>query len=259
MGRPVELSWPEYDFLWEHFDLGSFHPILDIPSHGRTFAERDDLRRAAWRSLSARGLGEPGDFDPRLEKWLRRLAGPEWELDGRLHPRLDQPRVSALIAGRGAQATVAVLDRRALGLCSVTRARASATAVSLLPPCPPGTGQSVTVPADDLDAAAKRAGSDPSVFAAALASRGVGRADAGKLAEVVGNTMRVAHFGAARTPRFQRRVRASYVVSVYDTDRHRYLFTRRPSAARHWVTLAPGTESAITRQIEELFGTLPRS
>ncbi|MGQ0841242.1 ESX secretion-associated protein EspG [Actinokineospora sp.] len=253
----IQLSLAEYDFLWEHWELGPFPTILDIASHGSTVAERDGLRRAAWTSLAAKGLGEPGGFDPRLERWLGRLARPEWELDARLHLRSGGPRTSALIGWTGADAVVAVLDAGRLGLWVESSARAVSAAVSLLPAHPPGTGTSITIPADTLDAAAARAGSDRTAFARALLSHGVGRDETNKLADVFGAVVRLGHFGFAHTPRGRAaRERADHVVSFYDTHSHRYLFTRKASGDRHWVTLTPGTDAAVARQLDELRGTL---
>lgn len=48
------------------------------------------------------------------------------------------------------------------------------------------------------------------------------------------------------------RQRASHVVSVYDTPTGRFSFTRRDE----WVTLVPGAEATLTRQMDELLAQL---
>jgi hypothetical protein len=140
-----------------------------------------------------------------------------------------------------------VLDADRLRLHTVPRDRISHAALALLPEHKPGSGNSITIPAQTLDSAA-RAGNDPAAFAKALAALGVGPNEANKIVHVTANVSRYAHFGAARTPPQGRRRRAGYVVSVYDTTHGRYLFTRR----HHWVTLLPGAEAAILRQLNEL-------
>jgi hypothetical protein len=254
----IDLSWAEYDFLWEHYELGSFQPILEIKSTGRTMDERDELRRAAWKSLAAKDLGNEHDFDPRLRRWLGRLAHPVWELDARLYLTASGPRVTGLIAWSGTDATVAVLNVDLLTLWTVPSARASSAAVWMLPQHPPGTGSSITIPGDTLDSAARRAGADRDALARALVAEGLGKGESNKLADVAGSVVRLAHFGAAHTPRGGERRRADHVVSVYDTHQHRYLFSRKPSGDTQWVTLTPGTDTAITRQLDELCGALAR-
>lgn len=242
------LSWLEYDFLWEHLELGRRPPILDIDSHGRTFDERSELRAVAWKSLASKGFGAPGNLHPDLETCLRVLARPEWEVDGRLHLSTDGPRTSVLIGANGARAAVGVLDADHFSVWRTSATGLSRALVAQLPTHPPGTGVSITLPAETLDTCAARAGSDADALQRALVSAGVGKDEACKIVEVTRQVVRFGHFGAARTPRHGDRLRADHVVSFYDNPLGRYLFTRRAL----WVTLAPGNAAAITRQVQEL-------
>lgn len=246
------LSWAEYDFLWEHLELGRRPPVLEINSHGRTFDERAELRAAAWKSLAGKGIGEPGDVDPELVRCLDVLARPEWEVDGRLHLAADGPRTSVLVAARGAKAAVGVLDVDHFAVWSASPAGLARVAVAQLPDHPGGDGVSITLPAEMLDRCAARAGSDADALRRALVSAGLGKDEARKIVAVLGHVVRFGHIGAAHTARHGDRVRAGYVVSFYDNPSGRYLFTRRPSGGTLWVTLAPGTTDAIARQVDEL-------
>lgn len=248
VGRPVTLSLLEYDVLWEHLRLGAFPPILDIDSRGATLAERADLRAKAWASLAGKGLGRPEAPDERVTGLLNRLARPEWELDARLH-LASGPRTSALFAWHHRWATVAVLDGRGLTLNAVRTDQVAHTAVSLLPAHQPGTGLSVTLPAATLDKAAHAAD-----LQQALVAKGLGKDEARKIAEAWRDIVHFGQFGAAYTPVGGDRARAPHVVSVYDGAR-RYLFTRKGD----WVTLAPGTDAAITRQLDEMLTALPKA
>lgn len=255
MSGRFTLTWPEYDFLWEHLALGQRPPILDIDSHGRTFDERDELRAAAWRSLAGKGFGGPDDLHRDLESCLRLLARPEWEVDGRLHLSADEPRTSVLLGANRDKAAVGVLDDTHLTVWRTSATGLARALVAQLPPHPPGTGVSITLPTETLDACAARAGSDPAALQRALVSSGLGKDEARKLVDVLGQVVRFGHLGAAHTPRHGARQRADHVVSFYDNPLGRYLFTRKAS----WVTLAPGSPPAITRQVEELLDSLTKA
>lgn len=250
MGQIISLSVLEFDIVWEHLQLGPFPPVLEINSHGATLDERAELAAQVWESLADKDLGWPGSVDRRVAFRLRQLARPELELDARLHLSTAGPASRALIAANNSVATVAVLGAEHLTLRTVPSDVITAEALGLLPEHPPAGGPSITLPATSLDAAIE-AGTRES-FAGALISAGLGAAEARTLAAVAGAVFRFAHFGAARTRRFQRRHRADHAVSVYDTPRGRYLITRKPSADRHWVTIASGTVTAITRELDEL-------
>lgn len=252
------LSWLEYDFLWEHLELGRRPPIIDINSHGRTFDERAELRADAWKSLARKGFGEPGNIHPDLESCLRVLARPEWEVDGRLHLSADGPRTSVLIGSARTRGAVGVLDAGHFTVWPTSATGLARAMVAELPAHPAGTGASISLPAETLDRCAARAGSDPDALRRALVAAGLGKDEARKIVEVTGSVVRFGHLGAAYTPRHGERQRAGHVVSFYDDPVGRYLFTRRPSGGSQWVTLAPGTTAAITRQVDELLHGLAR-
>lgn len=246
------LSWLEYDFLWEELRLGRRPAVLDIGSHGRTFEERGSLRAAAWGTLASKGFGEPGCVHPELEDCLVLLARPEWEVDGRLHLSAAGPRTSVLVGAVGGRAAVGVLDAMHVTVWRVAVTGIARALVGQLPDHPAGAGASITLPAATLDACAGRAGDDSDVFGRALVGAGVGKDEARRIVEVAGRVVRFGHLGAAYTPPHGSRVRGNHVVSFYDNPLGRYLFTRRDL----WVTLAPGSTAAVTRQVEELLNGL---
>lgn len=252
MGERISLSWLEFDVLWEHLDLGPHQPVLAVPSPGRTAREREEARAKAWTSLAAKELGRPDAPDERLVRWLTALVCPAWELDARMRLTPNGPGTTALIARTGRHARVAVRGNGDVTLWTVPHDQLVNTAIRLLPSHPQGAGRSTTLPASVVDEAADGAGASADRFLRALVAAGLGRSEARKVADVLGNVIRLAHFGAARNRPDGTRQRATHVVSVYDTPAGRFLFTRR----NEWVTLVPGAATALTRQIDELLAQL---
>jgi hypothetical protein len=209
--------------------------------------------------LAHKGFGEPGDIHHDLERCLRVLARPEWEVDGRLHLSADGPRTSVLVGSNGAKAAVGVLDADHLTVWPTSATGLARALVAQLPAHPPGTGVSTTLPAETLDRCAAQAGSDPDALQRALVAAGLGKDEARKIVEVTGHVVRFGHLGVAHTSRHGDRMRADHVVSFYDNPLGRYLFSRRPSGGALWVTLSPGSPPTITRQIEELLHSLARA
>lgn len=247
----ITLSWLEYDLLWEHLQLGAQPTVLAIDRHGVTTEQRARLREQGWSTLAAKGLGTPGAFHRDLEQSLRLLANPRWEIDGRLH--LDaSPRTSTLIAANADRAVLAVLRPDEFTLYRLAPTGLAQAAVEQLPGHPPGNGVSITLPADTLDAVAEVAGEDRLRLQRELVGRGLDRADARKVTEVLGSVIRFGQFGVSGKDRTGRRTRGSHVVTWYDTPGGRYLFTRRTSGGQPWATLAPGSDAALRQQLTEL-------
>jgi hypothetical protein len=250
------LSWLEYDFLWEHFQLGSRPTLLDMNSHGHTFGERAQLRHEAWASLRAKGLGEPGHFDGWLADRLTVLARPRWAVDGRLHIDPNGPRVSVLAASAGRVAVRAVFTADRLTLTGVEPADLARAAVAVLPPCRSAHGPSIRLPADQLDSVAAGSRDDRYRLQDRLVAGGVRRDDARQIALALSTVRRVGSFGLSHTPPRGKRRRADHVITFLDAHDGqrigRYLFTRKPSNGGQWVTLV-GTDSArLTIEISQL-------
>jgi ESX secretion-associated protein EspG len=204
----------------------------------------------AWQSLWDKDYGTPDDVEGALEWCLRALAAPEWEVDARFHLS-EGPRTSVLLASRGRYSVVSTLDSTRLVLRTSEADRLVRDAVALLPDHPPGPGRSITIPAEDLDAAARRAGQDTSALTGELRRRGLESGQAGEIAGVLADVRRFGQFGVGRTRRGGTRARAAHVVSFYDTSEARFSFTRKRGGVRDWVTLVGADGYLLARQIEE--------
>lgn len=246
---------------WEHLGLGEFPTILAIPAHGDQLDERRALRREAWESLEAKEYVDRGELDGALAGWMRMLARPEREVDARL--RLDPagPRVRALAAGVGRYAVLAVLTADEFSLREIDESALARSVVSLLPDHATPRARSVSLPAEVLDNAAKRAGESSSRMENLLVDARIPRPDARLVASVLGNVVRMGQFGAAGRERRHGGVgprhRGSYAVSFYDTPEGRWQFTRRPSGdGREWSTLASADQGRLIHAVTELLGRI---
>ncbi|ACU38364.1 ESX secretion-associated protein EspG [Actinosynnema mirum] len=252
----IALSRPEFDLCWERLALGEHPTVLAIPSHGATARERAAVLADAWDALRARGLAGRGGLDPRLAGWLALLARPDREVDARL--RLDAgPRVRAVAAAGRGRAVLAVLTAERLLLEEVDEDALAASVVGLLPPHATPRSRSISLRAADLERAAARADRSAAGLEQALREVGLPRQDAGKVAEVLGNVVRMGQFGAATRPTRPdgpgRRERGPYAVSFYDTPEGRWQFTRRPDdTGQQWSTLSPADHRRLAHAVAEL-------
>jgi hypothetical protein len=252
--KPIAISALEFDVLWEHLRLAEMPLVLRVPSPGRTYTERRQLTASAWLSLTDRGLcnGKLA-VDDRLANLLRLLESPHQEIDGRFGA---SKGVRLLVAATGDDAVFALLTKHGLTLADIPVTGLAREALSPLPRIPAGPGESITVRATDLDAAAIAA-TDTDTFELALCRRGLSPRDAGTLRRMFGTVRRQGQFGAsARTRRGHRR-RAPHVIGFFDTDEGRYLQLRRttPDGAT-WSTISPADTRLLAAQLTELLADI---
>lgn len=255
--EPVELSFSELDVLREHLGMESLPLVLKVPSPGRTHAERRELVERVWRGLDGRGLCGTGGLHERLERMLLMLAAPRYEVDGRCW--LDRSvRVFAAGSGRSEsdEAVVVTKEDGTVSLRPAAPTGLAREAVSAaLPAVPVGTGRSVTLPSETLDAAVSEAADDLARLHESLLSRGVRDADAEMLAGMLEGARARGQFGVAvRRPRSGRR-RAEQVVGFFDSERGRYTQLRGASPSGElWTTVAPADRRGLVGRLETLLG-----
>lgn len=249
---PVTISALEFDVLWEHCGLDEMPLVLKVPSPGRTDEERALFVREAWSSLESRGLGRPGDPDPRLVHLVSQLSRSDREIDGRLW--IGSP-LRLLAAATGDEAVLATLSGSSLTLRSADATGLPRFALSVLPPAPAGPGRSLTLPTADFEAAAQ-ASRNRRELESALLGRGVRPSDAAELASMIGDVVHQGQYGSATRDRWRRRIRAPRVVSFFDTPDGRYLQLRRADPdTEPWTTISPADPRRLLQHLTALHTT----
>jgi hypothetical protein len=247
--EPITISALEFDVLWEHLRLAEMPLVLRVPSPGHTDTERGELVAQAWRSLADRGLGRPLTVPDRLARLLRLLEYPDREIDGRFGATKG---VRLLVAATGDDAVFALLTKRDLTLVEIPTTGLAREALAALPSVPAGPGESITMRAEDLDAAAASATS-PEAFESALCRRGLSTRDAAVLRTMLGNVQRQGQFGAAARNRWGHRRRAPHVIGFFDTAAGRYLQLRQTAPdGTAWSTISPADTRMLTSQLSDL-------
>ncbi|HEX4722656.1 MAG TPA: ESX secretion-associated protein EspG [Pseudonocardiaceae bacterium] len=254
--EPIAISAVEFDVLWEHLRLTEMPLVLRVPSPGRTHAERRELIASAWQSLSRRGLCHRLSVDDRLANLLRLLESPDQEIDGRFGATKG---VRLLVAAAADEAVFALLTKHGLTLSEIPVTGLAREALAALPHVPAGPGESITVRAADLDAAATRA-PDADAFEVALHQRGLSPRDATTLRRMLGNVRRQGQFGASARTRNGHRRRAPHVIGFFDTEAGRYLQLRQTTAdGVEWSTISPADTRLLTTQLADLLANITAS
>lgn len=253
MAKPssVVLSAVEFDVLWESERLPRRPVALDVPSPGRTRAERADIVAATWDGLRRRGLAGHARAVPEITDALALLAAPSRAVDAWVWT---DHRISALAAGSGGQAVLAVVDRSEVWLIPARDSSLAEAAVSVAGQHPAATrGHSVSLPAAVLAAADAEAGGSPAAMITRLTERAVPLSEAQAVAGMLAGMSLRGQFGAQRRARDGRMVRAGRVVGMHDTPDGRYLFLTRPSTdGSDWSTLTPAGNDRIAGCLWEL-------
>ena len=250
---PVRLSTVGFDLLWERLALGAYPLVFPLLSHGGTDTERVRLLDAARAELLADEVLDGPDVAPRVRTWLRTLAEPAEEVHVR-RVATTGVRRGTVVRGPGGDAAAcvrAVLEDATITLDGVDEAALVTAAVALLPDAPAGAGQ-VSAPTDDLAAAFAAGAAGAEAFTAAARHLGADRDDALALGRALVTTHASTQLGVATGHGGARRAHPDVVV-VHDTERGRYVVTRRAAPdGTSWSTLRPATPAQLTRAVLEL-------
>ncbi|MCE7005305.1 ESX secretion-associated protein EspG [Kibdelosporangium philippinense] len=244
------LSALEFDVIWESERLPDRHVAFDVPSPGKTHAERAELVRKTWKALEARGLAQSGRATPELVDKLEILAHPQVSIDVWVWAGRE---VKAFAAMAGREAQLAVVDEGKVWLIPARDSALAESAVSVAGELGSGGGRSVSVPNDLVVGADEESGGDTRKFVTALESKGVLLAEAHALTSMLNGISTRGQFGAERRHRDQRIVRAERVVAFHDTGSGRYLDLVKPSPdGRMWLTVSPADNHRLATFVWEL-------
>ena len=237
------LTAVEFDVLWDDLGLGPTPAVLRLASPGRTRAERREVQTAGLRALGERGLAGPTGAGPELARLVRLLARPVEQLELRGW----WGRSVRAVAARGQDA--GVLAVRQDGTVTLTACESLPSGlIGTLPPVPPGTSRSGTVPTGVLAGALATAD-----VVTALTAENVPLPEARMLDRVLGATDRSAQVVALGFDRWGGARRVGGVLGILDSRHGRHLMTRSvgPDGVE-WTTVAPADTRGLRRRISEL-------
>ncbi len=175
MSGPIRLSLAAVDVLYEL--LGCCGPgdrpyPFDVPHHGRTTAERADIRAAVLADLTGRRLVSDGEPEPDLADALVLLGRSERTIAAVGMLDAARPPLRARAAAGHGRCVLGVLDDHGLRLDDVRPSTMAAAVVALVPDTVRGPGHSVTTAAEHPAAAERPAAAAPGGYLAKANRRG---------------------------------------------------------------------------------------
>ena len=254
-GAEVVLSTSAYEVAWVHAGLGEMPIVIYVPPRGFEPGQRQAVIRDGFAELQRLGLADRGRLHPDLADSLALLARPRHAVDLRMGT--DDGEVRALAAAAGDLGVLAQLAGGRLRLRPVRGSSIVREIVALLPDHPAGPGTAVSLPRDQIEPAARAAGSSPYAFADALIQDGTAIGTARALARMIDGPIRRGQFGAAVRDRDGTRRPAPRVVAFHDTQRGRFLIEEKRSPdGRIWTTVAPADSQRLGQHLARLLDEL---
>ena len=248
----VELSATEIEVCWKQLQLNDLPIVIDVPTLGRTDAERRQLVARTLDGLRERQLFGDRGVAPDLTDLLVTLAQHRWAVEAWL--LLDRP-VRALAACRGEVGALAIVDGNRVRL-TPCRPHYLFDELIRLAGLRAGPGRSVTVRAENLDAAAAVAGQDLRRLAEELIHRGERDDDAHALATMCAQHNHLGQFGALARDHLGRQTAGRRVIGLHATPEGWYSQLRRPGHGGIFVTVTPASREVVTTQLRELLAEL---
>ncbi|MET0235463.1 MAG: ESX secretion-associated protein EspG [Kibdelosporangium sp.] len=249
--RGVVLSHLEFDLLWEdHTGQRPPYPI-EVPSHGTTAAERDELGEQVFAALEQAGLVAGDDIDPGLRELFDLLDRPVWSVDALV---FGEKALRVLAARKENQGLLAVLDDQEIFLEPIRDDELVAAMMSVVGDLPGGPGEPVRLPREALSTAMDtyvRKGYDG--FERELAAVGITGRMVRAAATLVESKRTCAGQLGANGPGGR-----SPVLSWYDTSAGRYAVTVEDAGLERLATLTPANGAWMTRRLSAMLDQVAR-
>ncbi|TWH18973.1 ESX secretion-associated protein EspG [Prauserella rugosa] len=248
----IRVSASAFDILWADLCAGPPPGVLDVPSGGRTGAERARIREDVYANLAERGLVPDGRLDPALTERLAVLASAPVTVEGEFLFDLDDPHplravVAARTTGRG---VLAVQPQRTIGLAAVGEGREFAEAAAVLPDVEAGPGNGVSLPSTALAAA------DDPVFGEVSGSRAHERQLREVLAIQARPVLAAGQFSVYRLGAGSGRRNRVGGLTWFLTDVGAYTGVTAPGAdGLPWTTVAPADRERVAARLADLART----
>jgi hypothetical protein len=240
--RGLVLSHLEFDLLWEDFSDNEPPYPLEVPSHGATMPERDELGADVFEGLQQAGLADGEDIDPAVEDLLNLLDCPTRSVDALVFG--DKAR-QVLTASKGDSGVLAVLDDAELLLEPVRATELVGGVMSVIGDLPAGPGEPVRLPREALSAAMDAyAHNGYDTFERTLSGAGVTGRSIRPLATLVESVRTGAGQVATNGPAGR-----SPILSWYDTQAGRYAVTVEDVGQERLATLSPADGTWMLRRI----------
>jgi hypothetical protein len=235
----IQVSASAFDILWQ--DLGFTRPPvpLDVRSVGATERERAEIRETVYENLAERGLFGAGRLDSSLADRLETLAAAQVYVECEVLTDLGEENpLRAVAAAGGKRAVLAAQPGRTIALSAIRDTEIWSAVVDLLPPCGPGPGFGVSLPAS------------------AFAEGGGSAAQEKQVREVLAIQARPV-LGAGqfsvRVREGDGRLRRVGGVSWFSTDAGAYFGTVAAGrGGQDWLTLAPADPPRLTTRLADL-------
>ncbi|MEV4315330.1 ESX secretion-associated protein EspG [Actinocrispum sp. NPDC049592] len=240
--RGVVLSHLEFDLLWEDFSDNEPPYPLEVPSHGATMPERDELGGDVYEALQRAGIADETDVDPAVADLLNLLDRPTRSVDALV---LGDKARRVLGASKGDSGVLAVLDDAELLLEPVRVTELVTGVMSVIGDLPGGPGEPVRLPREALTAAMDAyAHNGYDSFERTLAGAGVTGRAVRPLATLVESVRTGAGQIAANGPAGR-----SPILSWYDTQAGRYVVTIEDVGGERLATVGPANGTWMSRRV----------
>jgi hypothetical protein len=258
---PVSVSKDAWEAVRLRYGIEEQHATLAVPLPDVTLADYPAWERRAYDELARIGMANGMSAHPDLVATMALLARPPLELYGSVgyHNRVT---VGAVAASDGRSAVLAVLDDNALHLRPISPDKLPEAAVGLLPPAPPGRGQSISISL----AAANRVGTgqqvapsydeEPQSWLQSGTDQGPPeeRALQRLLAEPRLGGGRL--YAAARDGMGRHR-RSEQPMTYMDFESGRWVFQHKPGAGgEQWLIVRPATPESLIAGAYDLLGEI---